>query len=183
MYKFIPLLEQLLNLLSVLQLNHLWPQLKCSALTTSSAPIWCMSFVISLRYKLNTRKVSSSKTPAPRCFDTVAGWRGYLACCSLVLSSLPLSLPVSHFCRMFLLSWVPIVHTLSWLASQGCCWLLVPLIGSSCALAFLARLGLACAWSSLLHKAFLGGICVEKTVRENEMKNSFGKWKGPHWQI
>lgn len=101
-----------------------------------------------VRNKLNTRKVSSLNSS-----PSVFWYRGRLNSLSGLLLTcpiLPLSLPVSHFCRMFLLSWVPIVHTLSWLASQGCCWLLGPLIGSSCALAFLACLGLAFAWFSLL---------------------------------
>lgn len=121
----------------------------------TSAQIFCTDHIkctdlvhFFVRNKLNTRKVSSLNTS-----PSVFWYRGRLNRLSGLLLArpfLPLSLPVSHFCRMFLLSWVPIVHTLSWLASQGCCWLLGPLIGSSCALAFLTSIGLAFAWFSLL---------------------------------
>lgn len=144
-WRFMLLLGQVLNLLSEPQLKNLWPRLKCSALTTSSALTWCIFFV---RNKLNTRKVSSLNSS-----PSVFWYRGRLNRLSglmLACLFLSLSLPVSHFCRMFLLSWVSIVHTLSWLPSQGCCWLLGPLIGSSCALAFLACLDLAFAWFCLL---------------------------------
>lgn len=114
--------------------------------------------VISLRFKINTRKVCFSKHQ-PLC--VLISWQSEQAIWLTARLSFPPSLsppPVSHFCRMFLLSWVPIVHTVSWLASQGCCWLLGPLIGSSCALASLARCGLACARSSQTTQGIWGRI-------------------------
>lgn len=118
-----PLLKQLLKSVSAPQLNHKWPQLKVSAL------IWCIWVPLdtspSLLWSHGRQSVLSR----------------LLLACTFLPKSLPPSLSVSHFCRMFLLSCVPIVHTLSWLASQRWCWLLGPLIGSSCALAFLAHLG------------------------------------------
>lgn len=67
----------------------------------------------------------------------------------------------------------PIVHTPSWLASQGCCWLLGPLIGSSCALASLACLGRASARSSPPPDDArpFGRNFAEKTVKKNQMRN------------
>jgi len=138
-------LKQLLSSLSEWQLNRTWPQLKTSAHELH----WSDAFLCQILTAGKLAPLNSS--------PSVFWYRGR----QNGLSGLPLppSHPVSHFCRMFLLSWVPIVHTLSWLASQGCCWLLGPLIGSSCALAFLAHLGLAFAWSGLCswarqHKAF-----------------------------
>lgn len=54
--------------------------------------------------KLNTGKVSSSKYQ-PLCVLIL--WHAKRAIWLAVRLSFPLSLPVSHFCRMFLLSWVP----------------------------------------------------------------------------
>lgn len=121
-------LKQLLTLLSEQQLNRAWPPFKISAQELH----WSDASLCQIQ---TAGKLAPSNT-SPSVFWYSGRQNG--------LSGLPLlpSLPVSHFCRMFLLSWVPIVHTLSWLASQGCCWLLGPLIGSSCALAFLAHLGL-----------------------------------------
>lgn len=150
--KFVLLLEQPLNLLSGLQLNQPWPQLKCSAPTTPSAYISCTSLSNSTPGKL-----APLNTPSVFWYSgRPNGLTGLLFACPFLSPSQSLT-SAGCFC------WAgfPIVHTLSWLASQGCCWLLGPLIGSSCALAFLARLGLACARSSQTTQGIL-------TVGENQ---------------
>lgn len=139
--KFVLLLERPLSSLSELQLNHPWPQLKCSAPTTPSAPIWCISLSNSTPGKL--APLNTSPSVFWYC-GMPNGLFGLLFACPFLSPSQSLT-SAGCFC------WAgfPIVHTLSWLASQGCCWLLGLIIGSSCALAFLACLGLACAWNSL----------------------------------
>lgn len=126
------LLERPLNLLSGLQLNRLWPQLKCSAPATPSAPIWWISLSNSTPGKLAPLNTSPS----------VFWYRGRPNGLSGLLLACPFLSPSQSLTSAGCFCWVgfPIVHTPSWLASQGCCLLLGPLIGSSCALAFLALL-------------------------------------------
>ena len=97
--------------------------------------------------------------------DVLMPWRSEGARCS----SFPLSLPVSHFCRMFLLSWVPYCSHTELAGLPGLLLTAIgPLIGSSCALAFLAPLGLELQWARQ-HKAFWEEFCRHDCER-NQMK-------------
>lgn len=143
--------------------------------------------------ELNTRKVSSSKHQAPSVF-----WcRGRPSWLSGLWFPCPFLSPSRSLTSAGCFCWAgfPIVHTLSWLASQGCCWLLGPLIGSSCALAFPARLGLACARSSLLYHSRYFGRNFDNERKSDEVQqqqqqqqkelhqNHFiNKARRPHWQ-
>lgn len=112
----------------------------------------------------------------PPCFDTVAGRTGLsglpLAC------PLPLSLPVSHSCRMFLLSWVPYCSHTELAGLPGL------LLAARPPNRFFMCLGFPrSSWVWPVHGALVSQTTLfffflfffaEKTVRENQMKNCLG---------
>lgn len=132
---------------------------------------WSSCFFLSCCWTITDLKCSDAfdlsdpDSRRVRCFDAVAVRRGSL----LARSSFPLSLPVSHFCRMFLLSWVPYCSHTELAGLPGLLLTAIgPLIGSSCALAFLAPLGLELQWARQ-HKAFWEESCRHDCER-NQMK-------------
>lgn len=85
-------------MLSELQLNHPWPQLKHSA--SDHTTIWCISLS-------DTNSTPAKLAPLNQPLCVLMPWQAERAIWLTARLSFPLSLPVSHFCRMFLLSWVP----------------------------------------------------------------------------